>query len=325
MRAMRAVAVFAAVLTSLGVLTGPSAADGASSGGGSAVRPLGRECRDRLVAARGGSGVLDPDELTPRQLAQSDSALRRAERRLPSGAGATLAKTRISVDVYVHVLRSKAAGWVARQRIDDQIAVLNDAYAGGQSRVAAGSPFRFRLMDIDVTVNRNWYGMTEGSILETKAKRALHRGGKAALNLYIGNNSSGVLGWGTQPTRLGSEAFMDGVVIARHTMPGGTRGPYSAGDAAVHETGHWLGLFHTFAGRCGNRGDFVKDTPAEARPSYSCPVVRDSCAAKGRDPVHNFMDYSYDGCMDRFTAGQVSRMVRSWNALRASHVLGNTG
>jgi len=65
------------------------------------------------------------------------------------------------------------------------------------------------------------------------------------------------------------------------------------------------------------RGDLVADTAPERRPSYGCPVGRDTCTAPGRDPVHNFMDYSYDGCMDRFTRGQVRRMLRGWAVLRS--------
>lgn len=39
-------------------------------------------------------------------------------------------------------------------------------------------------------------------------------------------------------------------------MPGGTAygGAYGLGMSAVHETGHWLGLLHTFQGGCASPG-----------------------------------------------------------------------
>jgi len=222
----------------------------------------------------------------------------------------------VRVEVFAHVLRTSSRGGVPRARIRRQVDVLNGAFAGRQSRFAASSEFRFRLAEVDVTVNRAWYRMNEGSLAERRAKHSLHEGTSSDLNLYIANNSAGVLGWGSQPSRYAEEPRMDGVVIARHTMPGGSGGRYSAGDAAVHETGHWLSLFHTFAGRCTPRGDRVADTPAESRPSYECQAHRDTCSAHGIDPVHNYMDYGADACMNRFTPGQVARMQRSWLRLR---------
>ncbi len=232
-------------------------------------------------------------------------------------ASAAAGPRRTTIPVYAHVLRDKQGGGIPQHRIRWQLAVMSRAYAGEQSRAAATSPFRFRLADVDVTVNGHWYRMEEGSVAERNAKNALHRGDASALNLYFANSRSGSLGWATRPGEYRQRPQMDGVVVQRRTLPGGSRGHYSAGDVAVHESGHWLGLLHTFAGRCGSRGDLVADTAPEARPSFTCPVHRNTCTAPGRDPVHNFMDYSDDACMDRFTAGQVSRMVRAWADFRA--------
>jgi len=312
MRAPRAAHAVSAVGLTLALATsaaGPvSSADGRSPAG----------CRAGRSAVGTEALRYDPREAAAHEI---DAASRMLG---PAIVRSSAVPKAVTVDVYAHVLRSRSGGGVSVRRIERQVGVLNRAFAGEQSPAAASSPFRFRVADVDVTVNGRWSRMDEGTLAETRAKRALHRGGATDLNLYIGRNRSGSLGWGTQPTRLDSAPMLDGVVVARHTLPGGSGGHYSAGDAAVHETGHWLGLFHTFAGRCGMRGDLVADTPREARPSYACPVRRDTCSAPGNDPVHNFMDYSYDSCMNQFTAGQVSRMRHAWSALRAKAAVGRS-
>ena len=78
-----------------------------------------------------------------------------------------------------------------------------------------------------------------------------------------------------------------------------------------------FGPITTFFGGCNAKGDFVADTPAERTPTSGCPLGKDTCADPGVDPIHNYMDYSYDQCYFEFTAGQSARMQDHFAFFRA--------
>jgi hypothetical protein len=209
------------------------------------------------------------------------------------------------VPVYFHVIQSStnANGGVTTQMINDQITVLNNAYASAN--------ISFSLTSIDRTTNDTWYTVQPGTTAESQMKSALRKGGKESLNLYTGGIGGGLLGWATFPADYSRSPSMDGVVMLNQSMPGGTATPYNLGDTATHEVGHWAGLYHTFQGGCTNTNDSVSDTPAEKSSAFGCPVGRDTCTTSkfpGVDPIYNFMDYTDDACMNTFTAGQISRM-----------------
>ena len=225
-----------------------------------------------------------------------------------------LARTGGVIDVYFHVINNGsgiANGDIPDSQITAQINVLNAAYAP--------TGWSFRLVSTDRTTNPSWYTM--GSAAETQAKNALRQGTADDLNIYTANPGGGLLGWATFPSSYQSNPKNDGVVILFSSVPGGTAAPYNLGDTATHEVGHWMGLYHTFQGGCSKGGDLVDDTPAERSPAYGCPTGRDSCTgrkpgAAGLDPINNFMDYTDDACMDRFTSGQDARMDAQFTTYR---------
>jgi hypothetical protein len=236
---------------------------------------------------------------------------RSAENPLASGVGS------VTIPVAFHVITSGASGSVSQQQIEDQIDVLNASYAGATASTSTDTAFRFQLISVDVTNDASWFRMSPGSSAEAAAKSALRTGGPETLHVYTANPSGGLLGWATFPDRYAWAPTDDGVVVLYGTLPGGDAAPYDLGDTLTHEVGHWLGLYHTFQGGCSSTGDSVFDTPAQASPSSGCPVGRDSCSSAGVDPIHNFMDYSDDACMDELTLGQSQRMDAMWATYRA--------
>ena len=259
------------------------------------------------LAARGGDGPREPDVGQPHEDLPASAKGR---------AGSDFA---VTVPVYFHVVTDGATGNLRDSQIADQIRVLNNTFAGGEGGFETG--FSFMLAGVTRTNNAAWFYASLNGVDENTMKRTLRQGGPSALNFYS-TTAGPYLGWAYLPeivTKPG-QVHLDGVVVdweSLRRVSDTYAGRYDQGETATHEVGHWLNLEHTFYGGCSAKGDFVDDTPPEKTPTSGCPAGKDTCRAPGLDPIHNYMDYSYDQCYTEFTAGQAQRMRDAWLFYRA--------
>ncbi len=217
------------------------------------------------------------------------------------------------IPVYVHVMIGKGGvGDVTDAQIAAQMDVANQTF-GGSDPDGRGvrTGVRFQLAGTERIVNNNWHNDRQSTTYRAQTRQ----GGKNALNIWIVGFR--YLGVATFPWDYASQPEIDGIRVNFDSLPGGSITNYNLGKTMTHETGHWLGLWHTFQGGCNEPNDEVADTPAQASPTTGCPEGRDSCANPGLDPIHNYMDYSYDGCYYTFTSGQAARIDAMWTAYRA--------
>jgi len=217
---------------------------------------------------------------------------------------------RLTIPVAFHVITCNGQGNVPQSQIDAQIRELNSAYRG--------SGFSFVLSSVDRTESCQWFSQLTGSGVEKKAKQALAIDPAHHLNVYTADLGHNLLGWSYFPQSFPEDSYLHGVVIHFGTLPGGFLAPYDLGGTLDHESGHYLGLFHTFQGGCTAPGDYIDDTPFEASPAFGCPIGRNTCPQPGDDPIRNYMDYTDDACYSEFTGDQAARMQAIVQAYRPS-------
>ncbi|KXJ87381.1 hypothetical protein Micbo1qcDRAFT_108810, partial [Microdochium bolleyi] len=219
----------------------------------------------------------------------------------------------INVQMFLHaaIPTNATADYVSEAMLRKQFEVIQAAYKPHDIHFTLGGTSR------TVQDNITTYAATEND-------NSIRTGDYMTLHIFV-YASMPFLGQANfpDPSRPKSDGWLDAVHINAAGLPGGSRAGYDLGRTAVHEVGHWFGLFHPFGGQCDNEdtGDFVADTPRQqdpTRPADGCPAAKDTCpTVPGLDNVHNYMDYSIDSCKVLFTPGQEVRMHNLFNSVRA--------
>lgn len=242
-------------------------------------------------------------------------------------------RTVVTIPVVFHVIWNTTAQDISDSQVQAQIAQLNADFARLNSD-AGNTPAAFATSAVDCEIQfclaqQDASGVaTNGIIHKNTTKTSFSsnddikknaNGGDAAwdaskyLNIWTGNLSGGLLGYAQFP---GGNATTDGVVVLYSSVGSiaspGTAFPYAYGRTATHEVGHWVNLFHIWGddGTGCSGSDQVSDTPNQAGNNFGCPVFpkTDACTSGNGVMFMNYMDYTDDGCMNMFTAGQKTRM-----------------
>ncbi|MDF2453317.1 MAG: hypothetical protein K0S26_2821 [Bacteroidota bacterium] len=248
--------------------------------------------------------------------------------------------TVVNIPVVVHVLYNTTAQNISDAQIKSQIDVLNEDFRKlNADRVNTPSAFSGLAADVEINfclasktpAGTSTTGIVRKSTTKTSftddAVKYSSSGGDDAwntskyLNLWVCNLGGGLLGYAQFP---GGPAATDGVVVLYSAFgrTGTLSAPYNKGRTTTHEVGHWLNLRHIWGdASCGS--DLVNDTPTQQTSNYSCPSYpHKTCSnTTSGDMFMNYMDYTDDGCMNMFSAGQKTRMQSLFTSTGARYGL----
>lgn len=229
----------------------------------------------------------------------------------------------IEIPVVVNVLYRTAAENISQAQIQSQIDVLNEDYAATNADYG-NTPALFqpvRSGDVGIRFVLDQVVRKSSSKSSWKTDDAMKNSAKGGidatspttkLNIWIVNKMTSqgktILGYAQFP---GGAAATDGVVVGYNFFgrTGTLSAPFNKGRTATHEVGHWLNLRHIWGdASCGN--DQVGDTPQHNTANYGCPAAnhKSTCSGQPVEMTMNYMDYTDDGCMYMFSAGQRTRM-----------------
>ncbi len=231
--------------------------------------------------------------------------------------------TTFCIPVVFHVLRNDAGtiGDVSNEDLHRQLNILNQDYnALPLSNGEDGTVINVRFSLVAVYRWNDSDGLNDTGDYWTGRAIDPHR----YLNIYT-NSASGFLGYANIPQSpsLGSVGSVSDRVVLNWEYVGTGGFPYDLGRTGTHEVGHYLGLLHTFQDGCDDAGclvsgDLICDTTSESTAHFGCT---DTATCGTPDPIHNYMNYTDDFCMEEFTPQQARRIrctLEHWRPLLAN-------
>ncbi len=241
------------------------------------------------------------------------------------------------IPVVVHIIHDNGVSNISDDQVKDAIKILNEDYQKRNADTASiVSAFKSIIADVGIefrlaTIDPN--GDCTNGITRTFSYATNSGNGSVAKNLiswdtkkyyniwvvnYLEAGGNAVGGYSYLPGTAPSSEKEGSIMVNKQFGSIGTSyGTPLSKATLAHETGHYLGLYHTFgsystAGSqsgCGD-DDGVSDTPFTIGSVNSCNTSQISCGTL--DNVQNFMDYSL--CPYMFTEGQKTRMLAAVNS-----------
>lgn len=232
----------------------------------------------------------------------------------------------IRIPVVVHILYHDPSEDISDSRVMEQIEALNRDYRR-MNADTVNTPYYFKPVAADCNIEFHLatsdpkQRSTTGIIRKYSPIKTWNEDDKMKFSSSFGDdawdsqsylniwvcNINNVLGYSSF---MGGPANLDGVVINTSVFgQTGTISSYDMGRTTVHEVGHWLSLIHLWGDtNCGD--DLVADTPKQSTFTVGCPSgIKISCDnAPNGNMYMNYMDFTYDDCMNMFTQGQKERM-----------------
>lgn len=273
----------------------------------------------------------------------------RAEAAKQSGANEESQRLQaiVTIPVVVHlVLPAAQQALVTKADVIWQINKLNEDFAGvntdstnatGFYNIRGRSQIRFCLATQDANgnptdgINRVYSTITDfssatvGTIKNSSSCGADSWDVNRYFNIWVAQSAS-LLGIATFPgTTPNNEQGIALALDGFSNNPAYVSPNFNLGRTAVHEAGHYFGLYHIWGDESGCANDDFRqlpgsfllpaglltgDTPNQAGATGGCPtgVRTDACSAASPGiNYQNYMDYTDDRCYSMFTIKQVER------------------